>query len=202
MARQVDWDDEHDAPVIEPVYIYKMQLGLGRSARAIQNRLAQFAAEGDTSSQAGLAHLLQQTGLELMREKHSIRYNAVEASGPMSPTNGETKMNAATLAERSRFQVERVRGADGKVRRSEAAQVEGDEALEYIVVTLVLATRRKLSDLKQITSHEELDGVLATLGGVSPDALLGLEVIWTPADPGDSMTEADLLTTYPAMRSV
>ena len=46
---------------------------------------------------------------------------ASRRAGRCSLTNGETKLNALALAERSRFQVERVRGADGKVRRSSAA---------------------------------------------------------------------------------
>jgi len=107
-------DDEEDV-VADRAYIYKLQLGLGRSARDIQNSLARFAAEGDTGSETGLAALLQQTALELMRHKDSIRYGAIDASGPMSLTNGETKMNAVALNERSRFQVERVRGADGSI---------------------------------------------------------------------------------------
>jgi uncharacterized membrane protein len=108
-------DDDEEEASADRAYVYKIQLGLGRSARDIQNSLARFAAEGDTSSEAGLAQLLQQTSLELMRHKDSIRYGAIDASGPMSLTNGETKMNAAALTERSRFQVDRVRGAVGRV---------------------------------------------------------------------------------------
>ena len=44
--------------------------------------------------------------------------------------------------------------------------------------------------------------MLGELGGVSPDALLGLEVIWTPADPQDSLTSSDLLTGYADLRSL
>jgi uncharacterized membrane protein len=43
---------------------------------------------------------------------------------------------------------------------------------------------------------------LAELGAVSASNLLGLEVIWTPADPDDSLTATDLMTTYPEMRSI
>ena len=74
-------------------YLYKVQLALGRSARGIQDRLAAFAAQGDTHSEAGLAALLQQTSLELLREKDAIRYASSEARGPMSLTNAETAMN-------------------------------------------------------------------------------------------------------------
>ena len=125
-------------------YLYRLQLALGRSARGIQDRLADFAAQGDTESEAGLAALLQQTALELLREKDSVRYLGTDARGPMSLTNAETAMNAMALAERGRFQVERVRAAGGKVSRSAVPAEEGKEALELVVVTLVAATRTPL----------------------------------------------------------
>jgi uncharacterized membrane protein len=194
-------DDDETAGAPERAYVYKIQLGVGRSARDLQNRLARFAAEGDTSSEAGLAHLLQQTALELMREKDSIRYAALDASGPMSLTNGETKMNAAALGERSRFQVERVRGADGSVRRSDSADAQSNEALEYLVITLIVASRRPIVATTEVSDPSELQALLGELGAVPGDALLGLEVIWTPADPEDALTRDDLITTYPELRS-
>lgn len=195
---------EHDegAAVSGRAYLYKLQLALGRSARGIQERLSQFAAQGDTSSEAGLAALLQQSALELLRNKDSIRYAAAEARGPMSLTNAETAMNGVSLSERSRFQVERVRVADGRIARSDAAAEEGKEALELVVVTLVAATRAPLARFRPVGSPDELAALLSELGGVSPDGLLGLEVIWTPADANDSMTETDVMTTYPELRSL
>jgi uncharacterized membrane protein len=44
--------------------------------------------------------------------------------------------------------------------------------------------------------------MLGELGSIPATALLGLEVVWTPADPEDSLTETDLMTTYPEMRSM
>jgi len=183
-------------------YVYRLQIALGRSARGIQDRLARFADEGDTSTEAGLASLLQQTSLELLREKDSIRYAGADGSGPMSLTNAETKMNSLGLAERSRFQVERVRSADGAVRRASEAAEEGKEALEYVVVTIIVATRSPVDGFKSVGDRHELEGLLARLGSASPDGLLGLEVVWTPADPNDSMTETDLMTTYPELRGL
>lgn len=193
-------DDEEEVAT-DRAWVYKIQLGLGRSAREIQSSLARFAAEGDTASEAGLAQLLQQTSLELMRHKDSIRYGFIEPSGPMSLTNGETKMNAAALAERSRFQVERVRGADGRVLKSETASTESNDALEYLVVTVVVATRRPVIQAKEVSDPAQLQALLGELGAVPPSALLGLEVIWTPADPTDALSKDDLVTTYPELRS-
>jgi uncharacterized membrane protein len=198
-----DRDDDDEAQVAPGRgFVTKVQLGLGRSARGIQPRLESFAAEGDTSSEAGLGHLLGQTALELLREKHSIRYGALDVSGPLNMTNTETKLNGLALAERARFQVERVRGAEGKVRRSSAEAVKHEEVMEYLLITVLVASRAPFTQIKKVTDREELDQLLADLGGVAQGSLLGLEVIWTPADPEDALTESDLLLNYPDLRAV
>jgi uncharacterized membrane protein len=198
------WGDDDDQVIAMPgrAYLYKLQLAFGRSARGIQERLADFAEQGDTSTEGGLAALLSQTALEILRDKDAVRYASAEARGPMSLTNAETAMNGVALAERGRFQVERVRATDGRVSRSIAAAEEGKEALELVVVTLVVATRLPLARLDALTSEDDLAAALTELGGVPPDGILGLEVIWTPADPDDSMTETDVMTTYPELRSL
>lgn len=198
----IDYDEYDDVSAgVDRAYVYKVQLGLGRSGRGVQKRLEEFASSGDTSTETGLAELLRQTALELMREKDSIRYSLVEPSGPFSLTNGESKLNGAALAERSRFQIERVRGADGQMRRSEAAPTVGAEALEFLVVTVLVATRSPLG-ISKADDRAGVEAVLGELGAVAASNLLGLEVIWTPADPDDSLTETDLMTTYPDMRSL
>ena len=62
-----DGDEAQVAP--GRAYVYKLQVGLGRSARGVQQRLEQFATNGDTESEAGLAALLQQSALELCARK-------------------------------------------------------------------------------------------------------------------------------------
>lgn len=194
------YEDQDVRP--DRAYLYKLQLGLGRSARSLQQRLERFAEEGDTGSENGLSQLLSQTALELARHKDSIRYVQLNSQGPMPMAQGETKMNGLALAERSRFEVERVRGADGNLRRSDEAKTQSQDVLEYIVVTLIVATRQPLGSWKAITEHQQLEEVLTALGSVSPGEILGLEVVWTPADPDDAMTETDLLTTYPDLRGL
>jgi len=194
--------DDEAAAVQGRAYLYKLQLALGRSARGVQDRLSDFASKGDTTSEAGLASLLQQSSLELLRNKDSIRYAAADGRGPMSLTNAETAMNGIALGERSRFQVERVRVAEGRAVRSDAPAEEGKEALEMVVVTLVAATRTPLDRFKSVATIDELSALLSELGGIAPTGLLGLEVIWTPADANDSMTETDVMTTYPELRSL
>ena len=199
---ELGWSDDREDEALARSYVYKVQIALGRSGRHVQERLADFASQGDTSTEAGLAEMLHQTALELLREKDAIRYAWAEASGPMGLTKGETKLSAAAMAERSRFQVERIRAADGSVRRAQIPAVVGAEALEYLVVTIILATRLPLSHIKAMNDRDAVEAGLRELGALPAQALLGLEVVWTPADPEDSLTETDLMTTYPEMRSL
>jgi uncharacterized membrane protein len=196
--------DEYDdvGASLDRAYVYKVQVGVGRSGRSIQQRLEEFAATGDTSSESGLADLLHQAALEILREKDALRYGMAEAGGPYSLTNGEAKLTGAATAERSRYQIERVRSSNGQVRRSSAEAAVGSEALEFLVVTVLLATRVPVDGLDKAEDRPSIERALATLGSVPANALLGLEVIWTPADPDDSMTETDLMTTYPDLRSL
>jgi uncharacterized membrane protein len=53
-----------------------------------------------------------------------------------------------------------------------------------------------------VTSHPGVEALLSELGGVAASGRLGLEVVWTPADPDDSLTETDVMTTYPDLRSL
>lgn len=187
---------------LDRAYVYKLQLGFGRSARGLQDRLSRFAEEGDTSSESGLASLLSQTSLELTREKDSIRYAGVLTEGPLPLSQGESRMNSLALAERSRFDVERVRSADGKVRKAAEVLPESAEVLEFIVVTVIVATRQPLGTWKDVADHEQVQSVVTALGAVAPQDLLGLEVIWTPADPNDSLTQNDLFASYPNLKSI
>lgn len=207
-AGGTSWNEDDDEPVqMNQAYVYRAQIALGRSARAIQERLSRFAAEGDTSTASGLQVLLQQTSLELLRERDAFRYVHLDIGERQTLAQAESKMNAMALQERSRFQLERVRSAEGKVRRATEAAEEGKEALEYVMVTLVAATRSPVIEpgkkkREEPSALDQTTGLLTGLGGVPTDSLLGLEVIWTPADPDDSLTETDLLTTYPDLRSV
>jgi uncharacterized membrane protein len=69
-------------------------------------------------------------------------------------------------------------------------------------VTLAVATSTPLAAFKAVTTHAEMEALLSELGTVSPNGLLGLEVVWTPADPNDSMTETDVMTTYPELKGI
>ena len=175
------------------------------SSRSAGRRVASRSAwrlsprRGTPTTESGLAALLQQTALELLREKDAIRYASSEARGPMSLTNAETAMNGVALAERSRFQVERVaraRTGGSAVDRRGGGGARGagaDRGHARGRDPRAAAPVRRRS-----RTEEQLATLLAELGRrCRPSGLLGMEVVWTPADSNDSMTETDVMTTYP-----
>ena len=74
-----------------------------------------------------------------------------------------------------------------------------DATSDYIAVTLLVATRRRLS-LKGADTAEELRETLQQLGAVGADDLLALEVIWQPEGAGEVLTTEELLTAYPELQ--
>ncbi|CAI6010178.1 unnamed protein product [Closterium sp. NIES-65] len=85
-----------------------------------------------------------------------------------------------------------------KRRPHDAVQQEGS-ATEYIVVTITAACEGTLN-LPEVKSAASLKEALARLGSIPIDELQGVEVLWTPQDPSDSLTAHDILSDYPSMR--
>lgn len=195
-------DEGADRTPAGTAHVHQLQVALGRSGREVRARLAHLAETGDTGTETGLARLLSQTTLELLRQRDSIRYVGFSSAGPLTLAAAETKLGGLALKERSAFQVERLRAGSGSLQRSAEPATRSEEVLEYIVVTLIVATRSPLPMGSEVTSLQAAEDVLAGLGGLPPGELLGLEVIWTPADADDALTTADLLTGYPNLGSV
>jgi len=91
------------------------------------------------------------------------------------------------------------------VRRAQAAATVGAEALDNLggVVTVIVATRIPLARIRRPKTVRAWRPRSANLGAFPSQVLLGLEVVMdTPADPEDSLTETDLMTTYAELRSL
>jgi uncharacterized membrane protein len=74
-----------------------------------------------------------------------------------------------------------------------------DAASDYLVVTLLVASRRRLQ-LPAAATADQLRDSLQRLGSVAADDLLALEVIWQPEGEGESLSSAELVTQYPSLQ--
>jgi uncharacterized membrane protein len=193
------------------VSVSRLQVGLLAGARELQADLDRIALKSDTSSTAGLTHVLQETTLALLRHPEYWAYAGSEVQ--------ETRLNAAeaqfnrySLTERSKFSAETLSNYNSQLKQASAQtaviapQSAGELAEakgpgEYIVVTLLVGSQGKLQ-LPDVRSADDLRKALSVLGGVGSDRLLAVEVLWTPEAEGDVLTSDDVLVEYPALKLV
>ena len=185
-----------------PVSLAQVQVGLLASARPLQQDLRRLAATADTSSSSGLTTVLQETTLALLRHPDLWVYAGVDV-GQVPFSSAEATFNRLSMAERSKLSRELTTNVAG--RRDAPAPTEAitagdsDAASDFIVVTVLAATRQRLS-LKGAASAEQLRASLQTLGGLSSEDLVALEVIWQPDGAGDVLSTEELLTAYPDLQ--
>jgi uncharacterized membrane protein len=202
-------NDGNDLGYASPaVSVAKVQVGLLSEARSLQADLDRIAQRANTESSEGLAQVLQETTLALLRHPEYWVYGATESRQARLEAAG-AEFNRLALAERSKFSAETLSNVNSQLKQASSSSLtvaEKGGALaeapgEYIVVTLLVGTQGKLQ-LPSINSTEDLRRALSQLGSVSSDQLLALEVLWTPQAEGDVLTRDDVLAEYPDLKLV
>ncbi|MCU0525129.1 MAG: DUF1517 domain-containing protein [Elainella sp. Prado103] len=205
-ATQSDEVSSYSSPTIS---VTKLQVGLLAEARNLQADLNRIAEKADTGSSAGLAQVLQESTLALLRHPEYWVYAGGQTQ-LTSLTSAEAQFNRLALAERSKFSAETLSNYDNLLKQASdraALASAGDLATldkdpgEYIVVTMLVATQGK-QQLPPINSSQDLRQAISQLGSVSSDQLLALEVLWTPQAEGDTLSADDVIAQYPELKLV
>ena len=91
-----------------------------------------------------------------------------------------------------------MRNADGALYEQDAGALRAHphEGEGVVVVTLVVAARRELTDVARATDASELGELLSELRALGDD-LVALEVIWSPSADADRLSTAELTALYP-----
>ena len=182
-----------------PVAIAQLQVGLLASARDLQQDLRGLAASADTSSNAGLQRVLQDTTLALLRHPDLWVYASAEV-GQVPFAAAESTFNRLSMTERSKLSREVTSNVAGQKLADRPGLVgNADAASDYIAVTVLVASRSRLT-LKALKADEDLRESLRLLGSVSSTDLLALEVIWQPEGAGEVLSTEELLTAYPNLQ--
>jgi uncharacterized membrane protein len=187
-----------------PVAVAKLQVGLLAGARALQEDLNRLATTADTGTSQGLAKLLQETVLALLRHPDYWAYAASEDQQTRL-LSAEQTFNRYTLSARSRFSEETLSNVNSQIAQAQpkaALPGNADGAPgEYILATVVVATQGKL-DLPDIQSAADLRQALNQIGAVSSDNLLAVEVLWTPQQTGETLSADELVAGYPELKLI
>ena len=194
------------------ISVTKLQVGLLAEARGLQSDLDRIAMSADTNNPQGLAKVLQESTLALMRHPEYWIYAGSE-SKQTSLEAAENQFNRLAIAERSKFTSETLSNVGNVLKQADSAKdalpaaggalakPELDAPGEYIVATLLVATQGKIQ-LPTINSSQDLRQALGQIGAISPENLLAMEVLWTPQAEGDSLSSEDVLVGYPELKLV
>ena len=134
-----------------------------------------------------------ETVLALLRNPEYAVYGGTKTAGARDLAAGEAKFNELSLAERGKIKEETLVNYGGKSKQAALGKGAGaDPDQELIVVTVLVAARGGLK-LPAVNSLNDLKSALNKLGAVPADSVCAVEVLWTPQDPRDSYTQADMV---------
>jgi uncharacterized membrane protein len=183
-----------------PVSIAQIQVGLLASARELQADLRRMAGTADTATTSGLQKVLQETTLSLLRNPELWVYANGDV-GQVPFASAESTFNRLSMQERSKLERELTANVAGRLFSEPAPVAPGasDAASDFIVVTLLVASRRNLA-IKGAGTADDLRDSLQKLGAVGADDLLAIEVIWQPEGAGEVLTTEQVITAYPNLQ--
>jgi uncharacterized membrane protein len=181
----------------------KCQLALLSTARSLQRDLQTYANTASTDTVMGLASALQDVVMALMRHSDYWRYGVVQVQPAATLDDAERAFNQVVSQERAKLSEELTVNIEG-VRRQAPRLESGpsSEVGQYLVVTLIVATGYPEFTAYQTPSPKDIEGTLQRLSTLLTSDLLAFEVMWSPENPDDTLTEDELIAEYPELSAL
>ncbi|ESW19140.1 hypothetical protein PHAVU_006G099600 [Phaseolus vulgaris] len=179
--------------------VLKLQVGLLGMGRTLQKDLNRIAEVADTSTSEGLHYVLTETTLALLRHPDYCisAYSSVDVKRGIE--DGEKRFNQLSIEEREKFDEETLVNVNNIKRQSTRSQRANGFSNEYIVITILAAAEGE-HKLPSINGSGNLKDALQKLGSIPSSKLLAVEVLWTPQNENDTLSERELLEDYPLLR--
>ncbi|KAK8589399.1 hypothetical protein V6N13_088251 [Hibiscus sabdariffa] len=183
----------------EKTTVLKLQVGLLGMGRSLQKDLNRIAKVADTSTSEGLSFVLTETTLALLRHPDYCisGYSSVDVK--RSVDDGEKRFNQLSIEERGKFDEETLVNVNNIKRQSTSSQKASVFSNEYIVVTILVAAEG-VHKLPPINGSGDLKEALQKLASIPSSKIMAVEVLWTPQNEDDILSERELLADYPLLR--
>mmetsp|Transcript_7020 Transcript_7020/g.13970 ORF Transcript_7020/g.13970 Transcript_7020/m.13970 type:complete len:384 (+) Transcript_7020:56-1207(+) len=185
------------------VTVAKLQVAVSCDSRgpsSLLGTLGRLAETADTSTQTGVSELVSDVALALLRKEVDWISAAVDSAKASGPEDGETKFGQFSLKERAKIERETVNKVGGKDKSEARGKEEGVDSFgtsTVAVVTLILALQNR--PVPEVTDLKTLKELLMTLGSdvLDNESLMAAEVMWTPEEPWDRLTNDQVTLDYP-----
>jgi len=192
------------------VTVAKISVALNVPNRSDRNSILSYlhrlSATANTDSRVGISNLVSQVALELLRQKRSIFAADTEYTHFKNGDSAQRDFSSKAIQERSKFEMERTNkygGVDYSSFERSSIEALGNQATSA-VVTLVIAIDGDQTKLPQINSMRDLETALTKIATdvKVDDCLRSAEVLWTPDDDNDILSQRDVIVDYPKLRTI
>nr|WP_244944506.1 DUF1517 domain-containing protein [Deinococcus metallilatus] len=163
-----------------------------------------MAQQGDPDTNEGLARMLQEAALALLRHPERWVYGNVErAQGPAS--SADSQVGAWATEARAAFTEQTTSNYQNRDPHSGFAH-RGDYTFQkdagdlYLAVTIAVAAHA-LGNLPPagVTTAAEAREALMVISSVNPGDLIRAEVVWSPDAEGEFLSEDEAIRKYPKL---
>ncbi|KAL8114822.1 FLUCTUATING-LIGHT-ACCLIMATION protein 1, chloroplastic-like [Apium graveolens] len=194
-----DRSDDGLLTATEKTSVLKLQVGLLGMARSLQQDLNRIAERADTSTPVGLSYVLTETMLALLRHPDFCisAFSSVDVKRSMD--EGEKRFNQLSIEERGKFDEETLVNVNNIKKQSATSRRANGFRNEYIVITILVAAEG-VHKLPSINNSGDLKQALQVLASIPSSRTLAVEVLWTPQNEDDTLSERELLEDYSLLR--
>ncbi|KAI3954407.1 hypothetical protein MKX01_029677 [Papaver californicum] len=163
------------------------------ATRSLQKDLDKIAEVADTSTRSRLSYILQESTAAL------LRHLAYCYSSYSSVMEIEKLFKMLTIEERAKFDEDTLVNVDNIKKQSTPSRKPNGLSNDYIVITILVAAKGE-HKLSVVNNSDKLKEALQKLGFIPTSKILGVEVMWTPQEENDTLTEREMLEDYPRLR--
>ena len=159
----------------------------------VKRAMQHIAQSGDTSSAQGLARMLNEAAINVLRHPDRWMYAYIDsATGNQGQMDGQVGAWAAEA--RSDF-TEQTTSNYGKYQQAAASFEQGGV---YLAVTLMAASS-SLPEISKEVTPQNVRQAVTTLAGLPGTGLVRIDVVWSPDQEGEFLTEDQALIKYPEL---
>ena len=163
----------------------------------VKRDLQDIASEGDSSSNEGLATMMQNAVLSLLRHPDRWMYGAIEEQKGEGSATENAVIRWATEA-RSKFSDQTTSNYSGK-RDMDKPREATEKGGLYLVVTLMGASFNWPSLPDAAINTKRMRDALMQLSSLNAEDLIRIDVVWSPDQEGEFLSSDEALELYPSL---